>query len=177
MKNIWLVILCFLIYSISCKKPVDKIGGCMDIHSPYYNGNAEINDGSCRYIYTVEYEVTAFPDKKSNGDDCDWDLTGLTIDPDLILYINKQGSGEFSYASPYLNNVSNSDEIIWTSTDQFKMLNEVWEWSLYDSDFDDDDLVAEGSFNPVSEFTSDYLSLTSSDGNTNLKLYIDLRSE
>ncbi|HIF15607.1 MAG TPA: hypothetical protein EYQ86_09990 [Bacteroidetes bacterium] len=163
---------------MSCKKkPVEKIGGCMDIHSPYYDSNAETNDGSCRYIYSVEYEVTAFPDKKSNGDNWDWDITGLTIEPDLILYINKQGSSEYSFTSPSINNVTNADDIIWTSTDQFKMINEVWEWSLYDSDLDADDLVAEGSFNPVSEFTSDYISLTSNDANTNIKLYIDLRKE
>ena len=137
----------------------------------------EINDGSCRYIYSVEYEVTAFPDKKANGDDWDWDLTGLTIEPDLILYINKQGATDFSYTSPSINNVTSADEIIWTSTEQFKMINEVWEWSLYDSDLDTDDLVAEGSFNPVSEFTSDYINLTSNDGNSTLKLYFDLRNE
>lgn len=178
MKNIWLVLVCFSTYFMSCKKkPVEKTGGCMDIHSPLYSSTAEINDGSCKYIYAVEYEITDFPSKKSDGNNWDWDLTGLTIDPDLILYINKQGSDDFSYTSPVINNVTNSDEVIWTSTDQFKMINEIWEWSLYDSDIDDDDLIAEGTFNPVSQFTSDHIILTSDDGKATLKLYIDLRDE
>ena len=60
--------------------------------------------------------------------------------PDLLLTL-KEDSSTTNFTLSVLNNSSVTDNI-WTTPEPILMLNEGWEWELWDDDVDANDLMA-----------------------------------
>ena len=117
MKRI-LLVLTLTTSIFACKKEDVKpntttttiIEGCMDIDALNYNPEATENDGSCEYppvgisaLQLSSITINAIP-LTNNGSNWDWDITGLTSDPD-VFYVLKQGEVEI-YSSTSQDNIS-----------------------------------------------------------------------
>tara|TARA_Y100001954_G_scaffold193902_1_gene209197 strand:+ start:345 stop:884 length:540 start_codon:yes stop_codon:yes gene_type:complete len=170
MKFYWIIVLALMLFLNACKKKDESLQkrGCIDINSPFYDSTAEDDDGSCLYIYAVELEITDFPSKDANGSN--WDIVPGTTKPDLLLTLKKEDSSTTNFTSSVLNNSSVADDNIWTTPEPILMLNEGWEWELWDDDVDANDLMAQGSFNPIIEYGQESILLTSNDEKTKLTL-------
>ena len=146
MKRILLVLtLTALIFA--CKKEDVKpntttttiIEGCMDIDALNYNPEATENDGSCEYppvwisaLQLSSITINAMP-LTNNGSNWDWDITGLTSDPD-VFYVLKQGEVEI-YSSTSQDNISTLP-ISFTENLPYTINNLSLEYTieLYDND-------------------------------------------
>ena len=146
MKKILLVLtLTTLIFA--CKKEDVKpntttttiIEGCMDIDALNYNPEATENDGSCEYppvgisaLQLSSITINAIP-LTNNGSNWDWDITGLTSDPD-VFYVLKQGEVEI-YSSTSQDNISTLP-ISFTENLPYTINNLSLEYTieLYDND-------------------------------------------
>ena len=146
MKKILLVLaLTTLIFA--CKKEDVKpntntttiIEGCMDIDALNYNPEATENDGSCEYppvgisaLQLSSITINTMP-LTNNGSNWDWDITGLTSDPD-VFYVLKQGEVEI-YSSTSQDNISTLP-ISFTENLPYTINNLSLEYTieLYDND-------------------------------------------
>lgn len=169
-----LVFILFITVS-SCRKdkykPDEKIGigGCMDENSPFFNSIAAYDDGSCQFLYITEYELVEYKDDE-------WDLL-IGTNADVYLKVKRQTSSYWEFTSNSINNAGPSTAQIWTAPEQFQLLNETYQWELYDADsppFDADDLMASGSFNPVTGGIGGAVISESSDGTTTVKIHFRL---
>jgi hypothetical protein len=139
----------------SCKKKeaelrATKIGGCLDPNSLNYNASADFDDESCEYAYVEQYEITYHPQQ-----DCGsaWDgfpTLGNAQKADLIFKIRIKGEATWLYESPEKTDQTHTVPAVWTAPVNIKLLNKTYEWVLEDYDtLNDNDLVAQGEFNPI----------------------------
>ena len=66
---------------------------------------------------------------------------------------------------------------LWSAPTQFQLLNETYVWELFDADnppVDTDDLMASGSFNPLTSVNNGVIVSESSDGHTTVKIHFSL---
>tara|TARA_B100000795_G_scaffold53333_1_gene34913 strand:+ start:173 stop:766 length:594 start_codon:yes stop_codon:yes gene_type:complete len=146
MKRI-LLVLTLTTSIFACKKEDVKpntttttiIEGCMDIDALNYNPEATENDGSCEYppvgisaLQLSSITINAMP-LTNNGSNWDWDITGLTSDPD-VFYVLKQGEVEI-YSSTSQDNISTLP-ISFTENLPYTINNLSLEYTieLYDND-------------------------------------------
>jgi hypothetical protein len=139
----------------SCKKQeaelrATKIGGCLDPNSLNYNVTVDFDDESCQYAFVEQYEITYHPQQ-----DCGsaWDgfpTFGNAQKADLILKIRVKGETTWLYESPEKTDQTHNVPAVWTAPVNIKLLNKTYEWILEDYDtLNDNDLVAQGEFNPM----------------------------
>ncbi len=83
----------------------------------------------------------------NNGDTWDWDITGLTSDPD-VFYVLKQGGGDIASSSSQ-DNIS-TFPISFTENLPYTINNLSQEYTiyLYDSDVGGEELIGSCSFTP-----------------------------
>lgn len=152
--NTKIILIAFALISIfSCRKiesdaniGANKVGGCLDQDSPFYNLNVDYDNQSCMYAFTESYEISFHPEE-DDGDD--WDPIVYT-DADLVFRIKEQGSDEWLFVSTTKEDQPHNVPATWTSPEAIKLLNKNYEWDLYDEDNgSSDDLVASGVFNPI----------------------------
>ena len=146
MKRI-LLVLTLTTSIFACKKEDVKpntttttiIEGCMDIDALNYNPEATENDDSCEYpavgisaLQLSSITINAMP-LTNNGSNWDWDITGLTSDPD-VFYVLKQGEVEI-YSSTSQDNISTLP-ISFTENLPYTINNLSLEYTieLYDND-------------------------------------------
>jgi hypothetical protein len=177
MRKILLVLtLTTLIFA--CKKEDDKpstttitnIEGCMDALALNYNPAATIDDGSCEYppslLKLSNITINAMP-MTNNGGTWDWDITGLTSDPD-VFYVLKQGGADIASSSSQ-DNIS-AFPISFTENLPYTISNLSLEYTieLYDNDqiagVGENELIGFCSFIPNEYITvgSDEINITSS---------------
>ena len=171
-----LAILVIGLVASSCKKEEENsggTGGCMDENSPYFSSAATYDNGTCEFLYVTEYEVTNYEDK-------DWDLAVPlleTFKADLYIKVKKQSSSSWEFFSNTIDNADPNTVHIWSDPNQFQLLNETYEWKLFDEDtppLDTDDEMASGSFNPVTSGNNGVVVSESSDGLTTVKIRYSL---
>ena len=171
-----LAILVIGLVASSCKKEEENsggTGGCMDENSPYFSSAATYDNGTCEFLYITEYEVTNFEDK-------DWDLSVPlleTFKADLYIKVKRQSSSSWEFSSSTINNADPNTVQIWSAANQFQLVNETYEWELFDEDtppLDTDDPMASGSFNPVTSGNNGVVVSESSDGLTTVKIRYSL---
>jgi hypothetical protein len=163
MKKLLLVLtLTTLIFA--CKKEDDtpitttptKVEGCMDTLAINYDPTATEDDGSCEYLPTQlklsSITINAMP-MTNNGATWDWDITGLTSDPD-VFYVLKQGGGDIVSSSSQ-DNIS-TFPISFTENLPYTINNLSQEYTiyLYDSDVGGEELMGSCSFIP-NDFITD----------------------
>jgi len=127
----------------SCKQK-----GCMDKNSDTYDQDAEKDDGSCTYRYSSGITISV---PVTNWDPFDG--------PDLYVKFAKTSSSTWDYTSS-----TGSDAYSCSLTVPSAMFtNESWDYEIYDYDtLDPDDLVASGSFNPLTSGSGGNITLTGS---------------
>lgn len=132
------------------------VEGCMDSIAVNYNPLATIDDGSCEYLPTQlklsSITINAMP-MTNNGATWDWDITGLTSDPD-VFYVLKQGGGDIVSSSSQ-DNIS-TFPISFTENLPYIINNLSQEYTiyLYDSDVGGEELMGSCSFIP-NDFITD----------------------
>lgn len=139
----------------SCKKKEpelrdEKVGGCTDSDSPFYNKDADFEDESCVYAYLDVYEITYYASQKPGGGD--WD-GGLTLpayrDADLMFSFKEKDASTWIFESSVFEDVPSNQVTTWTSPTSFKLLNRDYEWILVDDDVSGSETIASGTFNPI----------------------------
>ena len=164
MKRI-LLVLTLTTSIFACKKEDVKpntttttiIEGCMDIDALNYNPEATENDGSCEYpavgisaLQLSSITINAMP-LTNNGSNWDWDITGLTSDPD-VFYVLKQGEVEI-YSSTSQDNISTLP-ISFTENLPYTInaLSQEYTIELYDNDqiagLGENEFIGSCSFTP-----------------------------
>ena len=129
----------------------------MDIDALNYNPEATENDGSCEYppvgisaLQLSSITINAMP-LTNNGSNWDWDITGLTSDPD-VFYVLKQGEVEI-YSSTSQDNISTlpisfTENLPYT----INVLLQEYTIELYDNDqiagVGENELIGSCSFTP-----------------------------
>jgi hypothetical protein len=110
--------------------------GCTDSLATNYLSSATEDDGSCEYppseLKLSSITINTIP-MTNNGNTWDWDITGLTSDPD-IFYILKQGGADI-IASNSQDNIS-TFPISFTENLPYTITNLSQEYTieLYDND-------------------------------------------
>jgi len=126
------------------------IEGCTDSLAYNYNTLANTDDGSCIYPPSVlklsSITINEMP-MTNNGATWDWDITGLTSDPD-VFYVLKQGGGDIASSSSQ-DNIS-TFPISFTEDLPYEINNLSQEYTiyLYDSDVGGEELIGSCSFTP-----------------------------
>lgn len=158
MKKLILPFLVLGLAATSCKKKQEepeKVGGCTDKDSPYYNSDLDFDDGSCKYAYVTEVKVINFPEK-NNGSS--WDAiinTKADIYFKIKPYVEMNYDNYFSSEGNEISNAIHNDTNSWTSGTQFKLTNADWYYELADDDnTSPDDIIASGTFNPLSSIST-----------------------
>lgn len=170
-----------IILSGACKKKEsfeDKVGGCYDTDSPSYNGAIDYDDGTCKYAFVNMYEITSHPEQDPANSGTDWDLITNT-EADLLLTIKTQIGQEVIFQSYEKSNHTYNVPAQWTAPIDIMLVNQNYEWELFDADdLDADDFIAGGTFNPI-KLAGDGIILHSDTNNLNklteLKLYYTLK--
>lgn len=171
-KSSILAILVIGLVTSSCKKDDEnsgEAGGCMDVNSPHYSSTVTYDNGTCEFLYVTDYEVT-------NYEDVDWDLL-INVDADLYIKVKRQSSSSWEFSSNTIDNADPNTVQIWSAPNQFQLLNETYVWELYDEDnppIDEDDVMASGTFNPVTSGNNGIVVSESSDGLTTVKIRYSL---
>jgi len=130
--------------------------GCMDSLAINYNSTALIDDGSCFYpppsvLKLSSITINTMPMTHNNGEDWDWDITGLTSDPD-VFYVLKQGGAEIALSSSQ-DNISDFP-ILFTENLPYTINNLSQEYTieLYDNDqiagIGENELIGSCNFTP-----------------------------
>ncbi|MBK9672320.1 MAG: hypothetical protein IPP56_11155 [Bacteroidetes bacterium] len=129
---------------VGCKKK-----GCTDKNADNYESDAEKSDGSCAFRYSSAIEVTT----PTNGNYDPFD------GPDLFVQFAKKSSSTWDYKSG-----TGSDSYSTSLTTPSVMFtNEEWQYELYDYDvLDPNDLIANGTFNPLTAGSDGKITLTGS---------------
>ena len=158
MKRI-LLILTLITLIFACKKEDSQpnnnpIIGCTDTLATNYNPEATVDDGLCEYAPSVlklsSITINAMP-MTNNGDTWDWDITGLTSDPD-VFYVLKQGGADIASSSSQ-DNIS-VFPILFTENLPYTINNLSQEYTieLYDNDqiagLGGNELIGSCSFTP-----------------------------
>jgi hypothetical protein len=130
------------------------VEGCMDTIATNYNPEATVDDGSCEYPPSIlqlsSITINAMP-MTNNGATWDWDITGLTSDPD-VFYVLKQGGGDIVSSSSQ-DNIS-TFPISFTENLPYTINNLSQEYTidLYDNDqvagIGENELIGSCSFTP-----------------------------
>ena len=126
------------------------VEGCMDSLATNYNPESTVDDGSCEYPPSIlqlsSITINAMP-MTNNGATWDWDITGLTSDPD-VFYVLKQGGGDIVSSSSQ-DNIS-TFPISFTENLPYTINNLSQEYTiyLYDSDVGGEELIGSCSFTP-----------------------------
>ena len=170
-----LAILVIGLVASSCKKEEENsggTGGCMDVNSPYYSSAATYDNGTCEFLYVTDYEVTNF-------EDITWDPLAIDVyrNADLYIKVKRQSSSSWEFSSSTIDNADPNTVHIWSAANQFQLVNETYEWELFDEDtppLDTDDPMASGSFNPVTSGNNGVVVSESSDGLTTVKIRYSL---
>lgn len=174
MKKILLPLLVFTIGFTSCKKEneeADKVGGCTDTDSPFYQTGLDFDDGNCKYAYVTEVILESFPEL-DNGSS--WDFPGGKAD----VYVEIKPVSSPDYANFFTSKGNEIDNVLhniaqnWTSANQFKLTNTDWYYQVFDHDVtSSDDLIASGTFNPIESInTSDNTCTFSAPNGTTITL-------
>ena len=134
--------------------------GCTDSLATNYFSTANIDDGSCEYppskLKLSSIIINTIP-LTNNGNTWDWDITGLTSDPD-IFYILKKDGADIIFSNSQ-NNVS-SFPISFTENlpDTINDLSQEYTIELYDNDqiagVGENELIGSCSFIP-----NDYINI------------------
>lgn len=154
MKKFILPLFALTLFATACKKNEsedEKLGGCTDKDSPFYEKGLDFDDGSCKYAKVTEVEVHNFPEK-DNGSN--WDVA-VNVKADIYFKIKPVSATNyddyFSSEGSQINNATHNEVHPWTSAIQFKLTSEDWYWELMDDDDTSaDDVIATGTFNPIS---------------------------
>ena len=170
-----LTILVIGLVGSSCKKEEEnsgETGGCMDVNSPNYSSTATYNNGTCEFLYVTNYEVTNF-------EDIIWDPLAIDVyrNADLYIKVKRQSSSSWEFYSNTIDNADPNTVQIWSDPNQLPLLNETYEWELFDEDtppLDTDDEMASGSFNPVTSGNNGEVVSESSDGLTTVTIRYSL---
>ena len=122
-----------------------KIKGCTDKNAESYNSLADKDNGSCVYRYPSAVKVVSVP--ATNTDGSNWDLTD---GPDVYVRFTKSTANNWLYTTATQDNFSSPVTFTLSGvTDYFT--NEDWKYEVWDKDSPDaDDLMASGTFNPLS---------------------------
>lgn len=157
MKKIILPLLAFSLFATACKKKdgeEEKIGGCTDKDSPFYEKGLDFDDGTCKYAFVTEVEVHNFPEL-DNGSSWDWPSGKADIYFKLKPVSASDYTNYFTSESNDIGNATHNDVNEWTSATQFQLTNEDWYWELMDKDDTSaDDVIATGTFNPLSSIST-----------------------
>lgn len=175
------ILVLLLATTFSCRKleqpenaRATKFGGCNDIDSPLYDATIDYDNQSCRYAFIERYEISYHPEKDGSSN---WDPTFFT-DADLELRIKVQGSADFLFESSTKEDQAHDVPAIWAAPESIKLLNQKYEWELYDSDIGTaDDFVAGGTFNPIGKADAGEIVIKDNSGGTQLKIYYELKEE
>jgi len=189
MKRI-LLVLTLTTSIFACKKEDVKpntttttiIEGCMDIDALNYNPEATENDGSCEYppvgisaLQLSSITINAIP-LTNNGSNWDWDITGLTSDPD-VFYVLKQGEVEI-YSSTSQDNISTLP-ISFTENLPYTINNLSLEYTieLYDNDqiigVEENELIGYCSFIPNEYITVEDTEINIINSEVNMTLDVE----
>lgn len=151
-----------------------KQGGCLDIDSPLYDETVDYDNQSCMYAFADRYEISYHPEKDGSSN---WDPFTYT-DADLVLRIKVQGSSNWIFESTTKEDQPHNQAAIWAAPKQEKLLNQAYEWELYDEDNgSSDDFVGGGVFNPIGKADKGEIVITDNSGGTQLKIYYQLKEE
>lgn len=104
-------------------------------------------------INVTKFEVTSFPETKSNGNV--WDADGS---PDIYLTLEKESSGEMLYQSAFpINEAAHDTTYLFEPSGQLKLAFPQDQYLIVLMDYDDDsedDRMARVSFTPYSPTNS-----------------------
>jgi len=135
----------------------DKIGGCNDFDSPFYNATIDyIVEEDCKFAYTNAYEVTYY-NLQENGDDWDdyWCVTANYEPADLILRIKEVDSTDWFFESTVNEDQEHNTRTKWVAPAAVRLFNKNYVYELIDEDGDSNftcdtgsDLIFTAVFNP-----------------------------
>jgi hypothetical protein len=129
-----------LVTSPGCKDKDRE--GCTDPNADNYDSKADVNS-ECRYRHASNIELSNVPGTKTGGDSWD-DSDG----PDLKINFGKSSQSGYSYTTNTAENAGTSATLIPTSDVTFS--DEEWKFQLVDVDLIGNEVVATGTFRPLS---------------------------
>ncbi|MFN8298142.1 MAG: hypothetical protein U0T75_03480 [Chitinophagales bacterium] len=132
----------------SCKKE-----GCKDPNADNYDSKAT-ESTACYYRYANNVVIHSYPTQKP--DNSDWDAGS---GPDIRVEFSRQSTSGFDYATETKDDVSGPTSLHVGSGIQFT--RETWKYVVLDDDgIGDDDIMATGTFNPLTSGSNGKISIT-----------------
>ncbi|MEP7170518.1 MAG: hypothetical protein ABI855_14205 [Bacteroidota bacterium] len=155
-KLVLTVFIASLISIAGCSKKE----GCTDNNANNFDSDAEKNSG-CVFRYSSTVDVSGVSTANPNGDPWDSDGTG----PDLKMNFGKGTSSGYDFTT---NTQNNQSATTLTPSSSIQFTNEEWKYQLVDDDlFSASEVIATGTFNPVTQGGSNVISITN--GNVIIK--------
>ncbi len=137
-----------LIAVSSCKKE-----GCKDPNADNYDSKAT-ESTACYYRYANNVVIHSFPTQKP--DNTDWDGGS---GPDIRVEFSRQATTGYDYSSSTKDDVTGPGSFDIPSGIQFT--RETWKYVVIDDDgIGDDDIMATGTFNPLTSGSNGKISIT-----------------
>lgn len=134
--------------------------GCTDSNANNYDSGADKNSG-CAFRYSSTVDISGVLTNNPNGDPWDIDGTG----PDLKMNFGKSTSSAYDFSTDTQNDVSATTL---TPSSSIQFTNEEWKYQLVDDDLlSSPEVIATGTFNPVTQGGSNVISITN--GNVIIK--------
>jgi hypothetical protein len=116
--------------------------GCTDPNADNYDSKADVNS-TCRYRHASNIDISDIPMTKTGGDSWD-DSDG----PDLKLNFGKSSNSGYDHTTNTAENGGTSATLIPTGDVTFN--SEEWKYELVDVDLIGNEVIASGTFRPLS---------------------------